>query len=117
MLAADPESLKGLSLTGVLSQGLANCLMGFCGSADELAHFPDHEDYERISDVLRAGPKVVRHRKAMGRRVGSNGWLSCNRAVWSGASRYPRRRTRPPVRWAMAGMSSICRQAGDALNT
>jgi len=87
MLAADPESLKGLSLTGVLSQGLANCLMGFCGSADELAHFPDHEDYERISDVLRAGPKVVRHRKAMGRRVGSNGWLSCNRAVWSGASR------------------------------
>jgi hypothetical protein len=67
MLAADPESLEGLSLTGVLSKGLANCLTGFCGTEEELEGVPDHQDYERISDVLRAGREVVRNRWAMGR--------------------------------------------------
>jgi hypothetical protein len=65
-LTADPESLEGLSSTGAISKGLADCLTGFCGSAEELKSVPDHEDYERISDVLRAGAKVVRHRWAMG---------------------------------------------------
>ena len=75
MLAADPESLEGLSLTGVLSRGLANCLMGFCGSEEELRGVPDHQDYERISDVLRAGREVVRNRWAMG-RVRWTEWLA-----------------------------------------
>lgn len=67
VLAADPESLGGLSLTGAISQGLANCLTGFCGTEEELKGVPDHQDYERISDVLRAGKEVVRNRWAMGR--------------------------------------------------
>jgi hypothetical protein len=66
MLAADPESLEGLSLTGAISNGLARCLTGFCGSDEELQGVPDHEDYERVSDVLRAGSKAVRHHWALG---------------------------------------------------
>jgi hypothetical protein len=66
MLAADPESIEGLGCVGEISNGLSNCLQGFCGTAEELERVPHHEDYRRISDVLLAGASKVRNRWAMG---------------------------------------------------
>jgi hypothetical protein len=66
LLAADPESLEGLSLTGQLDNGLADVLQYFCGSDQHPAYFPDYPRHGRISDVLMALEKAIRSRVGMG---------------------------------------------------
>jgi hypothetical protein len=66
LLAADPESLEGLSLTGQLDHSLADVLQYFFGTDQHPAYSPDYPCYSRISDVLMAGEKAIRSRVGMG---------------------------------------------------
>lgn len=66
LLAADPESLEGLSLTGQLDRELADVLQYFCGFDQHPAYSADYPRHSRISDVLMAGEKAIRSRVGMG---------------------------------------------------
>jgi hypothetical protein len=77
MLAADPESLKGLALVGEISRKLADVLQYLCADAEGLSedYIETYPRYQRISEVLAAGEQAIRWRRGMGATLWAE-WLA-----------------------------------------